>query len=173
MALLRNRDAYFLVNVVRDVGKQFDFRVESFSISPGELGEPTEVIEKKGKQTDNLKLETVPVKLTLIGPGEKHINLISAIEKALPILTVNGVEIDVKQGVAELKMEVSTSFRPEPGDYQIKALALKDLTLKDEEMKLIEQLAGFNKIAGVTVDEDGLMKKGEYVRYEGRDPFGR
>jgi hypothetical protein len=167
MALLQDKDSYFLVNVIKGVASDYDFRVESFAISPGEVGQAEEV-NSKAKRND---LSKVTVKMVLLGTEAKYLDFIGGMERALPILQVENFNLKNRSDIIEMELTVSSFFSTEASEIKSKALSLSDLTLTKEESSLVGKLSEFKKMGKGVGEEGRLINEGKYVDYQRLNPF--
>lgn len=171
MSLLKNKDAYFLVNIVRSVVEKYDFRIDAFSISPGEIESPAEVSEGTNQGlNEKFGLTSIPVDLTLLGSKSRYVEVVKALERTLPILSVNNFEIKNTGEITQIKLVVETYFVPEKIETNLEKLSLADLTLSPDEAALVKTLTEYDKTIGTTID-GGLIKQGEYRNYGRENPF--
>jgi len=171
LSLLKNKDAYYLVNVVRNVVEQKGFRIDAFSITPGEVEAETEEVAETSQTVNNkFGLTNIPVELTLLGPKSSYFDVVKALERTLPILSISNFEVKNIGEVAQIKLEVETYFVPDKFESNLDKLTLADLTLTQDEMSLVKTLSEYDKTAGAVIDS-GLIKSGEFKNYDRENPF--
>ena len=181
MALLKNKDAYVLVTVIRSVVEKFGYSVDSFSISPGTVGgeevpasgaskttSKTKKTKVAGEQND---LARIPVTLTLLGPKDKFMDLITEMESSLPILSIGKMDIKNEGQLSTIKMSISSYFSTEKTDVKIASVSIADLTLSQKENELIESISKYSKIEGVNASDTGLIRKKDFTKYDRPNPF--
>ncbi len=164
-SVLRDRNSYFLVNVIRKIADKHLFMVDSFNISPGELSEQPEADAVSKPKTGYL---SVPVKISLLGPKSEYLNLLLAMEKSMPILSIDKFNMRTKSDLVELELVVSSYFIESRKAAQATELSLADLTLTKTEQDLIGRLGEFENYAFVT--EYNIDDK-EFVEYDRNNPF--
>jgi Tfp pilus assembly protein PilO len=164
-ALLKDKQSYYLVGVVSSIASKYGFQVKSFSISPGELKSEDVV-----KIADKDVLNKAPVDLSLLGPKEKHIELLLALEKNLPIITINNMDIKSSGNVSELKINISSYYMTNLSSSNISSLTLNDLSLKKDELDLLNRLSEFEKSKIETEPKNENSEK-EFTKYERSNPF--
>ena len=167
VALLEGKDVYYLVNVIDHIAGEFNFSTDSFSVSPGEMGDGNDEGEDDVVEPD---LVNVPVSIVLYGPKNRYLDLLKRIEKALPILVINQLEMAAGDDVVKLELIVSTFFA-ERKEFESKPLLLKDLKLSKEEEELFERLSEFEGLDSFLAKENKRLDNKGYIKYEGRDPF--
>ena len=171
LSLLKNKDAYYLVNVVRNVVEQKGFRIDAFSITPGEVEAETEEVAETSQTVNNkFGLTNIPVELTLLGPKSSYVDVVKALERTLPILSISNFEVKNVGEVAQIKLEVETYFVADKFESNLDKLTLADLTLTQDEMSLVKTLSEYDKTAGMVIDS-GLIKSGEFKNYDRENPF--
>jgi len=138
-SMLYEKDAYFLVSVIRTIADKFGYVVSGFSISPGKIKSDVNLVTDKKKAA-----KTLPVTMVLLGPKEAYLNLILELEKSLPILSLDKFEMKSKTTVAELNLIVSAHYFGSEASQEVKNLSLSDLKMDKKELDLIQTLGGFS-----------------------------
>jgi hypothetical protein len=162
-AVLRDKKSYLLVGVIRKLASRFNYQLESFSLTPGELKEDDEEIKISSSQ-DIVKM---PVSLLMIGPKEKSLDLISALEKTLPILFIDKFETKISGNLSQLDLVVSSYYIKDTIDIETEKIGLNDLILSKEESDLIKRISVFTKIEN---DQRG-NEAFEFQQYQRENPF--
>ncbi|HPT66322.1 MAG TPA: hypothetical protein PK257_03380 [Candidatus Woesebacteria bacterium] len=161
-AVLKDKKSYLLVEIIRGVADKFDFQVESFSLTPGELKEEGSV--KIAVSGDTVKM---PVNLTMIGPKEKTLDLISALEKTLPIIFIDKFETRNTGSLSQLNLVVSSYYINGKSNIETENITLEDLILSKEESALINRISSFNKIQ----NNQTQTGSSEFKQYSRENPF--
>lgn len=162
-ALLDRDKTYFLVGVVRSIADIHGYQVKSFSISPGRLKSGSEV-QVASKDV----MVKIPISVVLVGTQEKQLELITALESSLPVLTIDQFQISNSQGTTELDLGISAYYMAAGKNAIITNLSLDELKLSKEESELLSKINQFSKIsASEAVETSG----GEYMKYERPNPF--
>lgn len=161
-AVLKNKQSYLLVGVIREVANKFDYQVEGFSLAPGEL---------KGDEMKNKtslgNMVKMPISLILDGPKDKSLELILALERTLPILFIDKFETSTNGNITKLNLIVSSYYIGDEINIDTSSVALSDLILSNEESALLEKISSFTKI------EENQPNVGttEFERYQRENPF--
>lgn len=159
-AVLRNKKSYLLVEIIRQVASNFDYQLESFSLTPGE-------IKAEEKETTSIKnMKKLPVNLTLYGPKDKSLDLVLSLEKTLPILFIDKYDISTSKNYSILKLSVSSYYIGDETNIDTSNIALSDLILSSDESALVEKISSFSKIEENT---DGQIS--EFKQYQRENPF--
>jgi|GEM_PF-2372555 len=165
-AVMGGNDKYYLVNVIRAVADKFGYQIQGFSITVGKVSKEE---EKAGvKEKDGVY--EVPVTLTLLGPEEKYLELISGLESSLPVLSIKDLEMKSGGGATELALTVASFYyRGEVTEKEIAKMSAGELAMSKKETEVIGKLEGFWQAGKVA----GLLKAGEgkFVEYDRGDPF--
>lgn len=159
-AVLRNKKSYLLVEIIRQVANKFDYQVESFSLAPGEV----KAEEDKTASIENM--EKLPVTLTLRGPKDKSLDLISALEKTLPILFIDKYDVNTIGDSSDLNLVVYSYYISDETNIDTNNISLTDLTLTSDESALLEKISSFTKIGEYT--DTGTS---EFQQYQRENPF--
>jgi hypothetical protein len=125
----------------------------------GELG--------KGKVAMNVESVDLKIKVKLIGPREKYLDLVTRIERTLPVLSIENFEIKSANNVIGIETNVSAFFIPKAGEAKIDNLSLNDLVLSEKELKLIGELEKYQKYSGA--DEGSVITS--YTNFQKTNPF--
>jgi hypothetical protein len=162
-AVLKDKKSYLLVEIIRGVADNFGYQVESFNLTPGELKEEDSSI-KISSSNDTIKM---PVNLMMVGPKDKTLELISALEKTLPILFIDKFETKNLGQSAQLNLTVSSYYINDKSNIETENITLDDLILSKEESDLIIRISSFNKIQNNQA-ENGISK---FKQYNRENPF--
>lgn len=138
-SMLYEKDAYFLVSVIRTIADKFGYVVSGFSISPGKIKSDVNQVTDKKKAA-----KILPVTMVLLGPKADYLNLVLELEKSLPILSLDKFEMKGKTTVAELNLIVSAHYFGNEASQEVKNLTLSDLKMDQKELDLIKTLSGFS-----------------------------
>jgi len=157
-AVLKNKKSYLLVEIIRQVANKFDYQVESFSLTPGEI---------KAEETASIKnMKKLPVNLMLYGPKNKSLDLILSLEKTLPILFIDKYDISTSGNYSELELTVSSYYIADETNIDTSNIALSDLILSSDELALVEKISSFAKI-----EENTGIQMSEFQQYQRENPF--
>jgi len=157
--LLPERNSYLLVKVIKDTATKANYNIDDFSISMEDLK------DEETKKT-NTNYDAIPVNITLIGPAGDYIALVKAIERSLPIMSINKFEMRSQNEVASIKLNVSAYYLRDITDLKLESLTLADLTPSQEEANLLLTISEYQTMTVENNDVDG-----EFVKYERQDPF--
>ncbi|MCW1948827.1 MAG: hypothetical protein KIH89_000020 [Candidatus Shapirobacteria bacterium] len=164
-AVLQEKNAYFLVGVVRKVADDYGFTVNSFLIKSIEIKD-----EKGGtlKVSDRDVAVKLPIEVSLYGPDEKRVDLVSALEKTLPILFIENLDVSSVGGFSTLDMVISSYYVPETGEFSSGNLNLTDLIPTQQENDLLKTIGSFRRIETVSGE---VGTSGAFVKYDRPNPF--
>ena len=162
-AVLKDKKSYLLVEIIRGVADDYSYQIESFSLTPGELKED-DISIKISPTGDTVKM---PVNLTMVGPREKTLELISALEKTLPILFIDKFETKNSGELAQLNLTVSSYYINNKTNIETENITLEDLILSSEESNLIKRISNFNKIESSQIG----VGSSEFKQYNRENPF--
>ena len=162
-ALLPQKNAYILVEVVRRVIAKFGFQIDSFLINPGRVD------SNSVKTTVNKGVLKIPIKVEISGPRSGYLELVKSIERTLPILSITSFKMTSAGSLAKLNLEISAFYLDDTVKFDMNKLTLSDLTLKKSETDLMNNLGNYEILEK---GEDGLSKPTmEFKKYQPRDPF--
>jgi len=161
MGLLPEKSSYLLVGVIRRLAADVNYEIDDFSLSM--VSNKNLSIKKSG-----LNFEKLPVTVTLMGPSENYINLVKAIERSLPIISIDSIDMRTSLGgTAIVKLTVTAYYLPEIGSVNFENLSLTDLTPNEEELKLLSKIDSYKIMAVEAITTSDT----KYVKYERSDPF--
>jgi hypothetical protein len=163
-AVLKEKNSYLLLGVMKDICAKYDYTITSFSLSIDDLKG-----EKDSLQVANKDIATkMPLSIEVIGPADKFIDFIKAIENNLPILFIDGLENNQQGRNYTLKMTISSYYLADKLDSVSENLTINDLKLTKEESELLAKISQFEKSLSLEgVDTDG----GVFVEYNRTNPF--
>lgn len=162
-AVLRDKKSYILVEIIRGVANKFNYQLESFSLSPGELKE-----DDSNSNLSDSEIVRMPIKLSMIGPGENDLDLVLALEKALPILFIDKFEIKSVGELSILTLSISSYYISDKMEMETDNLTLSDLILSKDEAELIKRISTFDKIEVTQLE---IEDDSEFKIYERPNPF--
>jgi hypothetical protein len=161
LGLLPEKNAYMLVRVLRNAAAEASFTIDDFSISMGDIKGETSA------KKDNTNYDVIPVKVTLIGPSDNYIALVKSIERSLPIMSIDKLEMNsVQEQVSVVKLEVSSYYLREINTAKMENLSLADLTPSQDEVSLLSKISEY-KIMLLGNSDEGTT----FTKYERIDPF--
>lgn len=158
-AVFKQDKSYYLVGVIKKIAEEYGFVIDGFEAQVGELG--------KGKVAMNVESVDLKIKVKLIGPREKYLDLVTRIERTLPVLSIENFEIKSASNVIGIETNVSAFFIPKAGEAKIDNLSLNDLVLSEKELKLIGELEKYQKYSGA--DEGSAITT--YTNFQKTNPF--
>lgn len=161
-AVLKSKQSYLLVGIIREVANKFGYQIESFSLTPGELKNS----ETKNK-TSLGNTTKMPISLLLDGPEDKSLELILALEKTLPILFIDKFETSTSGSIAKLNLTISSYYIDNDINIDTNTVALSDLILSNEESALLEKISSFSKIE----ENQSNVGTTEFKQYQRENPF--
>jgi hypothetical protein len=161
LGLLPEKNAYMLVRVVRNVAAEAGYSIDDFSVNMGNIkGEET------GKR-DNMSYDKIPVAVTLAGPTENYLTLVKSIERSLPIMSIDKLEMNsVRDQVSTVELEVSAYYLREITGLKMENLTLADLTPSQDEINLLTKISEYR-----TMVWEGDSQGTNFTKYERLDPF--
>jgi hypothetical protein len=166
-ALLPQKNAYLLVNVIRKLSESYNYTVDSFSLSMGGLKEGGQPADKT--KTDGFA--SVPVTVVLLGSADNYVDFISAIEQSLPLMSLTGFDVKKNGTTVELDLTISAYYSAEMTNIDIDKLTLADLTLNKEEGDLVAKIGQFKPVENMEMVEGKLKLDQNFVQYDRKDPF--
>lgn len=158
-ALLKEKNSYILVNIVKAVADKFGYQIRSFSVTPGEV--------KIAKDSKANIVSKLPISLVVVGPREKYLDFISALEKNLPILTIDEFNLTTVENLSQIDLTVSAYYVQGAMETTLANFSLSDLTLTKEESSVLQNISGFQKNTGTT---ESQPTRG-FVKYTRENPF--
>lgn len=162
-AVLKDKKSYLLVGIIRNIANKYNYQLESFSLTPGELKSDKQ-IEIKSSSEDTVKM---PVSLSVVGPKESGLDLILALEKTLPIIFIDKFETKTFGELSQFDLVVSSYYLNDKSNIETKNVNLTDLILSKEETALINRISSFSKIEE-NQNENGII---QFQQYQRENPF--
>ncbi len=161
-ALLDKNKTYYLVGVVRAIADNYGYQVKSFSISPGKLKSGSEV-----QIANKDVMMRIPISVVLVGSKDKQLDLVTALERSLPILTIDRFQIANDQSATELDLGITAYYMSVNQNSTASNLSLEELSLKKEEKDVLSRISEFTKVEA----SGEASSTGTYVMYQRPNPF--
>ena len=162
-ALLPQKNAYVLVDIVRRVITKFNFQVDSFLINPGKID------NKSTKVASTAGVSKIPIKISITGPKSSYLELVKSMEHTLPLLSINNFKMTTVGSMVKLELEISAFYLEDSSLLDINKLTLADLTLKKEETDLITNISSFDILE--KGESESSVTPAEFKKYDRKDPF--
>lgn len=162
VGLLPEKSAYLLVRVVRNAAAEASYTIDDFSISMGDIKNtlPT--------KKDNSNYDKIPVAVTLVGPTSTYLDLVTSIERSLPIMSIDKLEMNSNQeNVSVVKLEVSSYYLREVTNIKMEKLSLADLTPSQDEINLLSKISEYKTM----IWKEDTEGNTNFTKYERLDPF--
>ena len=163
--LLPQRSAYLLLGVSRQVADQLGFYIDDFVISM--MGDVTD-LEGEAKSVKS-RFDKLPINITMIGPKDKYLSLVKSLERTLPIISINSVDMTSvagDSGSAKVQLNMSAYYLPEMNKPNIDKLNIADLTPNKKELELMSQIEEYQSL-----DVEKIEQGKTFTKYERSDPF--
>lgn len=150
LALPKEKDISLILYGLNEPVRNNNFYTEQLEFSLGEVTSPSEgeVADKKEKEktTAQKPIEQVPVKMSLVGPGEKFNSLLKDMEERLPLVVIKSLEGRYSEG-KRIKVDLSLSFflSSRRAVYNPERITIADLTLSSQEEELLLELNKLSK----------------------------
>lgn len=161
-AVLKDKKSYLLVGIIRGIANQFNYQIESFSLTPGKLKDDESI-----KINNSDQVTKMPISLLMFGPKDKSLDLILALEKTLPILFIDKFETKTTGDLTELNLIVSSYYVGDKSKVDTNSVTLSELRLSDDEEELIKRVSNFSK----TEDNQSGTGSAEFQQYQRENPF--
>lgn len=159
MGLLPEKSSYLLVGIIKNVAAEVNYAVDDFSLSM--------LTKTTTSKITNLKFEKLPVIVTLVGPSENYLNLVKSIERSLPIISIDSIDMRSSQdGTSIVKLNITSYYLPDIPKVNFENLSLADLTPNQEELNLLIKINEYKAMAVETTNKDAT-----YTKYQREDPF--
>ncbi len=163
-AVLKDKRSYLLVEIIRGVANKFDYQIQSFSLTPGEIknNESIKIVNSKDAAV------RMPIDLSILGPKERSLDLVLALEKTLPILFIDKFEKKDIKDLCQLNLTVSSYYLGSKMNIETSNLNLNDLILSKQELELINKISSFTKIENNSMDVGTSIM---FQKYQRDNPF--
>jgi Tfp pilus assembly protein PilO len=160
--VLSEKNTYLLIKIITKVVSDFGYSVGDYSVSLGDLKEVDQTAVK-------FDYQKVPVDVVVKGPKLKFLDMVSGIEKSLPVLSVDSFNMTSVGDEATIKMSISAYYLPNWKQNKLEALSVSDLTPNKDEGDVLTKISGY-KYYGAAGGE--LINEGDkFVSSDRVDPF--
>ncbi len=160
--VLSEKNSYLLIKIVSKVVSDFGYTVADFSVTLGDIKE----IDKKSVKFDYQK---VPVEVVVTGPKANFLEMVSGMEKSLPVLSIDNFNMVSAGEVATIKMSISAYYLPDWTQAKLEGLSITDLTPSKDESEILSQISSY-KYYGTSGGEIGGEGQ-KFVPNNRIDPF--
>lgn len=162
--LLPEKSAYLLLKVIQNTAQKLNYNIDDFSISMGDVKEET------GENNQASSFDKIPIQVNLIGPAENYLALAKALERSLPIMSINKYEMSSSSGeVTTIKLSVNAYYMKEVTNFKLENISLTDLTLSQAEADLLSTIGEYAELDVKSIE--GVGESGTFVKYDRVDPF--
>ena len=162
--LLPEKSSYLLLKVIQNTASKLNYNIDDFSISMGDVK-----IETEGK-TEASSFDKIPIQVNLVGPAENYLSLARALERSLPIMSINKYEMSsTTSEVTTIKLAINAYYMKEVTNVKLENISLADLTLSQAEADLLSTISEYNELDVNSIN--GVGESGTFVKYERVDPF--
>ncbi|MDD4027322.1 MAG: hypothetical protein PHO75_04010 [Candidatus Shapirobacteria bacterium] len=162
--LLPEKSSYLLLKVIQNTAQKLNYNIDDFSISMGDVKEET------GENIITTSFDKIPIQINLIGPAENYLALARALERSLPIMSINEYGMSSKtEGVTTIKLAVNAYYMKEITNFKLENISLADLTLSQAESDLLATIGEYSELDVKSIE--GVGESGTFVKYDRVDPF--
>jgi len=163
-SMLYEKDSYYMVGVIRKIADKYSYVVQGFSLSPGKLKDGDMAKEVSGNKR-------VPISLSMLGPKVQYLEFLKGLERSMPLLSIEKMEMRARGDVAEMDLEISAYYINEETKPEVKNLSLADLQLDKNEAEMIQLLSGYANNRGILSGEQQRVATRSGVIYGRTSPF--
>ena len=163
-AIMPQKNAYFLVGIVRKIADNYGFQIDSFTVNPGILSgtEPSTVTKLPSA------IAKIPVTMSLLGSSDKYLELIKGIESSLPILSIEDFKMQNDGQTAKLDLTISSYYINSKAKVDPTKVRLSDLALTKSESTVLLTLGNYTYWGD---NNSGSQTVSSYTNYNRTDPF--
>jgi hypothetical protein len=158
-AVFKQDKSYYLVGVIQKIASEYGFEVDSFQAQVGEIG--------KNQEAKKVESVNLGIKVVMFGPKDKYLELVTRLERTLPVLSINNFEIKSASDLVGIDMSVNAFFIPKQGEANVNQLSLSDLQMSEKELSLIGELEKYQKFG----EDQTLGAEKTYTPYQKTNPF--
>ncbi|MFA6007189.1 MAG: hypothetical protein WC784_00900 [Candidatus Shapirobacteria bacterium] len=158
--LLPEKSAYLLVKIVQSVAAGVGYAIDDFSVSLGDIKVDSD------KVNANANYDKIPVQVTLIGDPTRYLDLVRAIERSLPLMSIDDFKMSSNNIGATIKLSISAYYLKDISNLKLENLSLADLTPSQNELDLLTTIKDYS-LANVGTGDSNAV----FVKYNRNDPF--
>ncbi|MFH1601368.1 MAG: hypothetical protein ABIB61_00225 [Candidatus Shapirobacteria bacterium] len=150
LAMPKEKDISLILYALNEPVRNNDFYTDQLEFNLGEVVSGSEEAREEELKSTKKPIDQIPAVMRVLGSGEKLSSLIEDMENVLPVISLTEVRASYSEAgrvTANFNFYLSVSSRLPSFDPE--KLSLKDLTISDEEEKLLVRLDGFEK-AGIS-----------------------
>ena len=160
--VLSEKNSYLLVKIISEIGADFEYQVSDFSVTLGDIKE----VDKKSTK---FEYQTVPVDVVIVGPKANFLAMVNAVEKSLPVLSIDNYSMTIVSDLATIKMSISAYYLLEWTQNKLEALSLADLTSNSDESTVLSKISAYKYYSPAVAGFSNRSK--DFVPSDRVDPF--
>ncbi len=162
--LLPEKSSYLLLKVIQNTAQKLNYNIDDFSISMGDVKEDND------DSVMTSSFDKIPIQVNLIGPAENYLTLAKALERSLPIMSINKYDmLSNTIGITTIKLAVNAYYMKEVTNFKLENITLSDLTLSQAESDLLSTISEYSELDFKSIE--GVGESGTFVKYDRIDPF--
>jgi hypothetical protein len=167
-SMLYEKDAYYLVSVVRKVADKFNYSIQGFSLTPGKI------TKEGGSNTKEVKgNKRVPITLNMLGPKSSYLDFLKGLESSLPLLSIEEMDMKARGEISEIDLKVTAYYIDEESKPEVKKLSLADLQLNQDEAAMLTMLSAYTNNRGLLTGAQQKTATRSGVLYGRTNPFSQ
>jgi len=161
-SVLSEKNTYLLIKIITKVVSDFEYTIGDYSVTLGDLKQVDQTAAK-------FDYQKVPVEVIVNGPKANFLKMVSAIEKSLPVLSIDSFNMTSVGDSATIKMSISAYYLPNWKQNKLESLSVTDLTPSKDEADILTTISEY-KYYGTSEGELGKTD-GVFVVSDRIDPF--
>lgn len=149
LAVPENKDVSLALFAFSEPARKNGFFLNELSFDLGEIesekGEEASPAKVKKEKTDS-STEAVSAAMSLVGSAKNADSLFSDLEKGLPLMQIDKLNYQSVRGeIVNIDLRVSFFYGQQESLYDINSLKIGELSLSDQELNLLAELADYDK----------------------------
>lgn len=166
-------DAYYLLSLIKVLGKDFGYRVVQYSFGLGKISDETGATGEGGSSRMTVSgARPVRLAIKMDGPAENYWDFVEAMEKMLPLISIQDMKVTGGEAeVATRKLDINIiAYYLSPSSEANTKKA--DINKFEVDTGLMEKLAAFRKVNTREVFSPAAITGESFREYDQSDPFG-
>ncbi len=166
-------DAYYLLSLIKVLGRDFGYRVVQYSFGLGKISDETGATGEGGSSKVALSgARPVRLALKMDGPAENYWDYVEALEKMLPLISIQDMKVTGgDEGVVTRKLDINiVAYYLSPSTEANTKKA--DINKFEVNTELMERLAEFRKVNTREIFSSSAISGENFREFDQVDPFG-
>jgi hypothetical protein len=148
LAVPERKDVSLALFTFSEPARKNGFFLNALSFDLGEIesNQDEEKTITKTKPVGLLSTERITANMSLVGSSQNAGSLFSDLEEGLPLMQIDKLDyVSIRGDIIDIDLVVSFFYSPEKASYKLDNLKISELSLSNDELELLNNLASFDR----------------------------